>query len=493
MATMVQTKKKGSFKRNVIATFLAITVLSVGVTGAIALGFVDLIGGVTIGQSSTALESQIERNMNITAGQNAQVINQKLANAEAMVRAMADECERILSPGSTYVAREVYYDYFFENVGPRPADTHYEEKYGINVSWNYSSWYAPGTTSSNYAAYASANSNRLGKVSNLDYMFQAIHRQMPEFRWLYLAFASDGLFINYPGSILAGSDAQRVSNPYVPYLEDWYQQIEDGHGDIVFVEPYYDEIDGVLLISIGKAVYFTNNHTLIGVISGDISIADINDKILNVKVLESGYAALVKGIIDPVPTPHEYVGVVAHPEVEPDEYMAGLPALAQVEKNTDGSSALTAAQLNLLLSGGRGIITYTRNLKEFLLAYTPVERGDYVCIIIVPVEEALAAIPELQSRIQLANTQATLFILTITALGIVLAGAVAAAVANQITQPLQYLMDLAMKNVTAMIREERLDTEDLRVDSQYTAKDDEIGELARAFQGMLDSIKDEKS
>ncbi|MEM2143264.1 MAG: cache and HAMP domain-containing protein [Candidatus Thorarchaeota archaeon] len=489
MATLTETRKKGSFKRNVIATSIVITVLSVAVTGFIALQFLDLMGVSAIGESSTALETQIRRHMNQTAVNNARVIDQKLANAEAMIRALAYECERILSPSSTYQPRAVYYDYFFEYAGPRPADTHYDARYGINISWNYSSWYAPGTTSSNYSAYESANAGRLGRISNLDYMFQAAHAQMPDFRWLYLAFARDGLFINYPGSIVGGTDTDRINEPYRPYLEEWYLQIRAGNGDVVFVEPYYDEIDGVLLISIGKAVYFRENNSLIGVISGDITIEDINQKILGVGILETGYAALVKRVVDPGPPPSEYVGVIAHREVPAEQYVAGLPPLSQVERNSDGTSALTQEQLDMLLAGGTGTFTYTRNGKQLVMAYAPIERGGYVCIIIAPMEEVLAAIPELQNTIRLNITRSILFILSITTLAVILAGIVTATVANQVTKPLQYLMDIALRNVSAIIRDKPLDTEDLRVDADYISKDDEIGELARAFQGMLDSIK----
>ncbi|MHA2021527.1 MAG: HAMP domain-containing protein, partial [Candidatus Thorarchaeota archaeon] len=83
--------------------------------------------------------------------------------------------------------------------------------------------------------------------------------------------------------------------------------------------------------------------------------------------------------------------------------------------------------------------------------------------------------------------------LTITIAGIMIAAGVAVVISNQITGPLQYMMDLATKNVAAMIKQEPLDTLDLQVDITYTSKDDEIGELARAFQGMLDSIKDDES
>ena len=102
------TQKKGSFRRNVIATFLMISIISLGVTGVVSLGFVDLIGGFTTDESTTALEGQIRRNMETTAEQTALVINQKLASAEAMVRSMGVEIENLFDAGSTFHPRQVY-------------------------------------------------------------------------------------------------------------------------------------------------------------------------------------------------------------------------------------------------------------------------------------------------------------------------------------------------------------------------------------------------
>ena len=72
-----------------------------------------------------------------------------------------------------------------------------------------------------------------------------------------------------------------------------------------------------------------------------------------------------------------------------------------------------------------------------------------------------------------------------------IAGIVAVSISNTITRPLQYLMNLATRNAAARIRDQPLDTADLQVDQSYISKDDEIGELARAFQGMLDTIREE--
>ncbi len=168
---MAVTQKKGSFRRNVIATFLVISVISLGVTGFISLQFVDLIGGFTTAQSSDALEIQIQRNIEIAAEQNADVIQQKLENAEGLVKAIAEECESLFDSDSTYLPRsDIYYDYFFEygTPGTYPADTHFGERYGINVSWNYSSWYMPGSDSSNYMTYYTTNQDDMKCMPPLD-------------------------------------------------------------------------------------------------------------------------------------------------------------------------------------------------------------------------------------------------------------------------------------------------------------------------------------
>jgi HAMP domain-containing protein len=485
-----QTKKKGKFRTTVILTFLVISLVSLAATGFVSLTFVNLIGNSTKDQSSIALENQIQTNMDETAQKTALVINQKLASAEGMIAAAAEELEALFNDDSTYAYREVYYDLLFEDdsVSSAPADNHYDPNYGLNVSWDYSSWYIADTDSTNYnSTYADipANADKLGRVSNMDFIFKAIHNQLA-FRWLYIAFADDGLFINYPGSILGPlSDPQRLAEPYDPRGEDWYQTIWAGNGDIVFVEPYYDEFDNVLLISIGKAVY--KNNIPFAVMSGDITIEDIREKIINVEILESGYAFLLDS----------QGNVVAHPEVADEDYISGLPSIQNVEINnaTDYSVALTSNQVSQITSvqeGTTGTLRYTRNGNERILVFTPVGKGDYICVISVPLVEVLESIPRLETRIEAQNAEAARYIGLVTIAGIIVAGIVAVAISNTITRPLQYLMDLAQRNVAAKIRDQPLDAGDLQVDATYIAQDDEIGELARAFQGMLDSIREDE-
>ncbi|MHA2151619.1 MAG: PDC sensor domain-containing protein, partial [Candidatus Thorarchaeota archaeon] len=391
-----QTKKRGKFSTNVIMTFIVISLVSLAATGFVSLTFMDIIGNSTRDQSSAALETQIQTNMDETAQKTALVINQKLSSAEGMIAAAAEELEALFETASPYEYRDVYYDLFFEDdsVAPAPADNHYDANYGLNVSWTYSSWYIQGTDSTDYDAYEAANVDKLGRVSNIDYIFKAIHDQL-DFRWLYIAFADDGLFINYPGSILGElTDPARAANPYDPRGEYWYTTIWAGNGDMVFVEPYYDEFDNVLLISIGKVVY--RNSIPFAVISGDITIEDIREKIIDIEILESGYAFLLDSI----------GGVVAHPEVEDEDYITGLPDLRDVEVNPDFSAALTQAnvdQITNIAAGTSGTLRYTRAGDEHILVFTQVGKGDYICVISVPLEEVLESIPLLEARIAEQN------------------------------------------------------------------------------------------
>lgn len=477
MAQSTQTKKKGKFRTNVILTFLVISLVSLSATGFVSLTFVDIIGGFTKDQSSLALETQIETNMEATAEKTALVINQKLTSAQGMIEAAAAELESLFDPASTYADREVYFHEIFENdsIAPAPIDNHYDTSYGLNVSWTYSSWFQRNYDDTNYLTYETAEADKLGTVSNMDYIFKSIHDQL-DFRWLYIAFADDGLFINYPGSLLDFPG-------YDPRGEFWYQEIAAGFGDVVFVDPYYDEFDNVLLISIGKLVY--SGGTPLAVISGDITISDIQDKVIDVSVLDSGYAFLV----------NSYGEIVAHPEVADTDYLAGLPPLLDIEEDTSSTDPLTSTDVETIVetpSGTSGSLRYTRDDKENILVFTPVGKGGYICVISVPLDEVLEAIPPLEARIAAANTEAAQFILFVTIGGIVIAGIVAVSVSNTITRPLQYLMDLATRNAAARIRDEPLDTAELQVDESYISKDDEIGELARAFQGMLDTIKEDE-
>ncbi|MHA2298561.1 MAG: HAMP domain-containing protein [Candidatus Hodarchaeales archaeon] len=492
-----------SIRQNIILSFTIFSLISVIAVGTISIVVIGIIGQTTTEESTNALKVQIQRNIEKSAQQNAKVIEKKLSNAENMVEMMASELESMFDTDNTYPSRTAYYDYYFQNdrtPGFVPDDTHasgiYRTDEGdpLHLSWSYSSYYIPGSTLANYntdPAYTSLN-DTIGTVSNMDHVFSYVHDQAPEFRWLYITFVSNGLFINYPGSTVAGGINDRISEPF-----DWrdsveYDEVLVAGGTVVFTAPYFDPIDRTLLITIGKAVK-VGNGPIFALVFGDLLIETIKEKILDVEIFnrtdkqDTGYATLIK----------RDGTVVAHPEYTPptpipDNYE--LPTIETVEVNTDDSSALSVADIIKITSGNNGSIEYTRKGEKRYLAYQPVEKGDYICLIVVPERVAIAAVGPLQDRIALttlATITQVLIIIVVTGIVSVLA---AVFTANRIIRPITRLTGIASKMATSeRLREDLLGDIELDIDPELEKQQDEVGDLTRAFKGMMTALKEDVS
>lgn len=472
-------------------SFVLLSILFMGGIGLISYFLVQRSGQTTISDSTTALEEQITENIKATADKNAEIINEKLSSAAAMVEYMATELEYIFSTENRYGDRAVYYDYWFDNTTGHPerapADTHWDTKYQVDLSWSYSSYYFSGSNSANYNIFTPKQNQTLEKVANMDYAFQTVHANTPEFRWLYITLPFDGvdLFINYPGSIVWGNDYNRTVDPgpWFPSIEeDWYAEVLAGNGQMVFTEPYFDPIDAVPLITIGRSVSYTNG-TLIGVIFGDISIETMVNKILDVNILDTGYASLITGS-----------GlVVAHPEAIPEEGVEDFLTINQVEINAiDSSSALTTTQLDQISSGESGILKYSRNNEERFLAYGPVGKGDYISLIIVPVEEALAGIEPVRDRMNDAIVSTLTIIGIIAGVSFTIGIIAGLSLTAYITRPFKHLIEVARKLSTRRARKDIMEGLMTEIDPKLLESEDEFGDLTRAFKGMLDSVQEQE-
>lgn len=490
MSTRKNTGKR-SIRQNIIISFAVFSLVSLVVVGAISVGFMSFVGTTTTSESTNALKDQIKRNIGLTANQTAQLINQKLENAESMVELLVKETKNILTGYFNYEPGTPYYDYWFQYhdndlVGPDqarvPSDVHYDEEYKIYLSWSVASYFVPGTTPDDVSVDSSTN-DTIYDLTSLNPIFQYIHDNMPEFRWLYIAFQNSGLFVNYPGSVVSGNRAERVSSPFDfrDGSDDniWYEDIRSG---VEFSAPYLDPIDNQPVVTIGKWVNIGGVNLAI---AGDISIRDLKEKVVSTKILETGYAGLVDGDGN----------VVAHPEFTPSTTDESFPTLLDVETSFGLGPALSEAQKDAIISGEVGILEYNRLLptdskpQERFLAYTPVKNSGYTCIVIVPVNEAIEPVQRLESRINGATIANMLQIGLVVIATALIATTIGVLVSNRITKPIGRLTSVASRMATDNVREDILGELDVEIDADLEQMDDEVGDLTRAFKGMLMSLQ----
>ncbi|MBK5112181.1 MAG: hypothetical protein KGD59_07590 [Candidatus Heimdallarchaeota archaeon] len=480
--------RKRSIRFNIMVSFVLLSLIFIGGIGGLSFLLFQRAGVQTITNSREALVDQIKENIDITADKNSQIIKEKLSSAEAMVQYQASELEYLFSDNNRYGDRDVYYDYVFEyNQSYAPTDLYNDIPYGINLSWDYASYYIEGSNSTHYQPQPGKQNVTLETVASMDYVFQYIHDNAPEFRWLYIAFEltdvdNTDIFINYPGSILMEDDVLRnnQSEWYEAHTEDWYTEVYAGNGDIVFTEPYPDEFDGVPLITIGRLAKF-DNGTDLAVICGDISIVDMVDLISNVQVLKTGYASLItaSGLVIAHPDP------LSIPPLDDPEFLH----ISEIETNLDNSSALTATDIAEIISGGSGILEYTVDGQERYLAYQPVGKGDYISLIIVPVDEALEGIEPVEDRMNNAIRTNLNTIWIIVGASFAIGITVGLILTAYITRPFTHLIKVAQSLSTRRARKDIMEGIMTDIDPDLLRSEDELGELTRAFQGMIDSVQ----
>jgi tetratricopeptide (TPR) repeat protein len=259
--------------------------------------------------------------------------------------------------------------------------------------------------------------------SNMINVFRALHAMNEDYRWLYMGFdlgiSDQHLFRNYPFDDLFYFQEDDDGNPvapaddYDPNAEDWYTNVvaqNPSDDSVVFTDPYIDLSVG-LVISLGRPVRF-DNGTLIGVVSADVSMSTINEKVLNTVVLENGYSYLLNRTGD----------VVAHPIL--GTFDDPLP----IEMLEFGSTVSTEAVAfsNLLstsvLTDDFGLEEFQKNGQTWHMAFVNVSNTDYVLAIVVPDSDVIAPST---AMLNLVATQT--LILTIAL------GALLAAVAGVIT------------------------------------------------------------
>lgn len=247
------------------------------------------------------------------------------------------------------------------------------------------------------------------------------------------------------------------SYQFVPYLYwDWYQ-IPRELGKLEWSEPYFDEGAGNILMSTCSLPFYkkTNNtKELQGIVGADISLEALTNLISSVKILKTGYAALLSrnGMI------------LAHPMKETimNETFFSIaearkePFLRELGKK--------------MVRGESGFVHYTSLLGfKSWMYYTPIPSTGWTLAVVFPEKELLENISKL-----------TVTMAAMGFVGLLLLILAIISIAKTIIKPLQLLT----------VATDEIATGNFDVALPTPKSNDEVGILTHNFQLMQQSLKE---
>lgn len=252
-------------------------------------------------------------------------------------------------------------------------------------------------------------------------------------------------------------DRLENSYRYVPYLFwDWYQ-IPRELGKPEWSEPYYDEGAGNVLMTTYSVPFYrevAGKKQLKGIVGADISLAALTELISSVKILRTGYAALLSrnGMI------------LAHPL---KDAIMNETFFSIAEARNDPSLRELGKKM---VRGESGFVNY-KSIVGFTswMYYTPIPSAGFTLAVVFPEAELLENVRTL------SMTMAAMGFV-----GILLLTVAVILIARAIIKPLQVLTaatdQIAAGNFDAVLPAVR--------------SNDEVGILTRDFRSMQAALKE---
>lgn len=243
----------------------------------------------------------------------------------------------------------------------------------------------------------------------------------------------------------------------LPYLYwDWYQ-IPRELGRMEWSEPYFDEGAGNTLMSTCSVPFYgaeNGKKQLKGIVTADISLESLTQLISSVKILKTGYAALLSrnGM------------VLAHPL---KDAVMNETFFSIAEERQDPAMRELGRKM---IKGESGFILYKSMVGvRSWMYYAPIRATGWTLAVVFPEKELL------ENVTRLSMTMAVMGLI-----GVLLLTAAVVSIARSITRPLRLLAA-----ATDQIAEGNFDVELPAVRSQ-----DEVGLLTHDFQVMRESLKE---
>jgi HAMP domain-containing protein len=504
--------QKQSLRKRILLTYAMFSIIALGSIAAVAGGFIGVVGNTASIQTSETLTQQVQGSMKDQAGATAQLIDNQLRDAVNDLESLATYVERLwATPSSELGNHRSYYhmgyvDTTFEADNEsivatrvngsvlgapesfpanRPADAAYSSLYDLDVSF----------TNSHYLIFPSALAqmgngpggmnatfkDAVDRSAFLDIPMSTLMRTKPQYTWIYMEFEL-GL-----DRCMPWHDTDYFIFPY--FLEDdpngldlrdeaYYTDAAAANGTVQWTAPYNDPSGQGFMITISRAVYngTVSPAHLIGVLCMDLTINTVTQLVSAFKPTTNGYAFLID--IDGF--------VVSHPAYTASPTDVTGPAIETLEPT------IPAANVTAMKNGLTGFGEITKGGKEWYLAYEPVPISDYSVGVLVPEEDVLAPVRALEQQVALNLGVQLIVMLAIVGVILIFALWIGLSMANSVVQPIQKLTDMALKLSTEDIKQTAASRDmGTMLDRELEEKDDEIGNLTRAFKGLVKAVQEE--
>ncbi|MHA2092439.1 MAG: cache domain-containing protein [Candidatus Kariarchaeaceae archaeon] len=455
--------EKFTLRSQILISFIVLSTISLLVISILNVGNISILGDRTRSLTTDSLEDQITRNMNMSGTENSLIIERKIQKLISVVESIAFTTESLFEDPSSLGFTTSYFDYDESTI---PQDAIESPLYNNKpVSYNHSTYYITGSNPTNIATLLTPQvSDIINRSAHLDRYFSSQFSTSDNFYWLYIGFQKENVFRAFPGTIWDEDRDYNHNNRF------WYNDAIDATGDMIITNPYRGVISDKWMITIARALYYEDG-SILGVAAGDVLIGDIQEKVLSISFLTSGYATLFIDNDLVVAHPNWAYKSASNP-IDITEVEELSPAIIQKIKQSETSE----------------VEAIVKNGEDFFLSHSKI-LDRYFLLILVPREEAIEAVKAIDAQISDSQSQVTTSTILLSILTLLVVLGVGLWVANIVTKPITRLTDLASRISSNVTDDDILHGVSLDMELD---RDDEVGNLTKAFSNMVQHLRDEQ-
>jgi tetratricopeptide (TPR) repeat protein len=387
-------KQKMDISKRIVVTFVMVALVPMLVISALSVGQIFTVANANAGDAANALKAEELANLQRLSNDTALFIGERWQSYIDGVYMLEAYCEDLFNGRISATPRYSYYWNFTEEpqwsdlLGTFETDAAIVNAYDSQfISFAADCYFIPRSEWNNNDPHDFSPNTQvaLDYSSNMINIFKALHEMNEDYKWLYmgydLAVSDQHLFKNYPFDDLSYFvDYDGPGLDYNANAQEWYTNvaaIAPSDDRVILTAPYVDPVG--LVISMGRPARF-DNGSLIGVVSADVTMATVLDKVLNLNVSTNGYAFILDSDSK----------VVAHRGQSLDEEVAPIEILEFGSTTSSEAVAFRNILTSQVLVEDTGLVEYQKDSKTWHMSFIKIEGTDYILAVVVPDSDIIA-------------------------------------------------------------------------------------------------------